>query len=58
MAANVSFDGVGLNFQPVDLQPEFLKGLTLVGYMTFDGLLKSPGALFYFLGVLLQPVKG
>jgi hypothetical protein len=58
MAAYASFNGVGLTFQPVNLQSEFLKGLTLIIYMTFDGLLKSPGALFYFFGMLQQPVKG
>jgi hypothetical protein len=58
MAAYASFYGVGLTFQPVNLQSEFLKGLTLVGYMAFDGLLKSPGALFYFFGMIQQPVKG
>ena len=58
MAADAPFDGIGLAFQLNHFIAQLIKGLALVGYMAFNGLLKSPGTLLYFLGMFLDTIKG
>jgi hypothetical protein len=52
VTANAPFDRIRLTFQVVDLFSEFFKAFTLVGDMTLNGLLKSPGTFFDLLRML------
>jgi hypothetical protein len=57
VSPDAPFDGIGFVFEPVHLLPEFFKPDTLLGNVTFDGLLKGPGAFFDLFRMLLQADK-
>jgi hypothetical protein len=57
MAADSPFDGVSFTFQLSHIFSEILKCFAFVSQITFESLLKSPGALYDFFRMLLKTFK-